>query len=120
MDRRDLQPQTDYAGPSCQLPPEPNLQALNQVISSSLDAADGGHFGLQAQSVFLLDRLLFVMRLTGSNKETKLAELADLDCKTRSFLETLTGELEWRQTLNCVHVALCHRYASCTASLDGG
>ena len=57
------------------------------------------------------------MRLAARNKETKLA---DLDCKTRSFLEALMDELEWRQTLNCVHVALCHRYASCTASLDGG
>ena len=95
MDQRDLQPQTEYPGPDCRLPsdlnptarldskPGPHLQALNQVTLSRLDAADAGQFGRQAQSVSLLDRLLFVMRLTASNKETKLAELAELDSKVR-------------------------------------
>lgn len=53
------------------------------------------------QSVSLLDRLLFVIRLTASNKETKLAELTELDSKARSFLEVVMSELEWRQTLIC-------------------
>lgn len=121
MDQRDLQPQTEYPGPNCRLPsdlkptagleskPGPNLQALNKVMLSSLDAADAGQFGRQAQLVSLLDRLLFVMRLVASNKETKLAELAELDSKIRSFLEVVIGELEWRQTLTCVLVALCVR-----------
>ena len=121
MDQRDLQPQTEYPGPDRRLPSDlkptagldsklgPNLQASNQISLSNLDAADAGQFRRQAQSVSLLDRLLFVMRLTASNKETKLAELAELDSKIRSFLEVLMGELEWRQTLICVHVALCHR-----------
>lgn len=121
MDQRDLQPQTEYPGPNSPLPsdskpsveldsePGPNLQGLNQVTLSSLDAADAGQFGRQAQSISLLDRLLFVMRLTASNKETKLAELAELDGEVRSFLEVVMGELEWRQTLTCVLVALCIR-----------
>ena len=121
MDQRDLEPQTEYSGPDCRLPsdlkptagldsmPGSNLQALTQATLSSLDASDIGQFGRQAQSVSLLDRLLFVMRLTVSNKETKLAELAELDNKIRSFLEVVMGELEWRQTLTCVHVALCVR-----------
>jgi hypothetical protein len=49
------------------------------------------------------------MRLTASNKETKLAELVELDSKIRSFLEVIMGEPEWRQTLICGHVALCVR-----------
>ena len=65
--------------------------------------------GWQAQSVSLLDRLLSVMRVPASNKESKLAELAHLDSKIRSFLEVILGELERRQTLTCVHVALCIR-----------
>ncbi len=121
LDQRDLQPQTEFPGPDCRLPsdlkptagldskPGPNLQALNQVTLSSLDAADAGQFGRQAQSVSLLDRLLFVMRLTASSKKTKLAELAELDSKVRSFLEVVMGELEWRQKLICVPAALCFR-----------
>lgn len=121
MDQRDLQPQTEYPGPDCRLPsdlkptaglhskPGPNLQALNQVTLSSLDAADAGQFGWQTQSVSLLDRLLFVIRLTASDKETKLAELAELDSKIRGFFEVVMGQLEWRQTLICVYVALCVR-----------
>ncbi|OCK73859.1 hypothetical protein K432DRAFT_430353 [Lepidopterella palustris CBS 459.81] len=124
MDQRDLQPQTEYPGPDCRLPsdlkptaglnskPGPNLQALNQVTLSSLgaaDAADAGQFGRQAQSVSLLDRLLFVMRLTANNKETKLAELAELDSKVRSFLQVVMGELEWSQAQSCVPVGLCVR-----------
>lgn len=121
MDQRDLQPQIEYPGPDCRLPsdlkpkpgldskPGPNLQALNQVTLSSLDAADAGQFGRQAQLVSLLDRLLFVMRITASNKASKLAELAELDSKVRSFLEMVMGELGWRQTLICVPVALCIR-----------
>jgi len=121
MDQRDIQPQTEYPGPDCRLPsdlkptagldsqPGPNLQALNQVTLSSLDAMDAGQFGRQAQSVSLLDRLLFVMRLTASNKETKLAELAELDSKVRSFLEVVMGQLEWSQTPICDPVALCVR-----------
>lgn len=118
MDQRDLQPQTEYPGPDCRLPsgskatsgldlkPGPNLQALDQVTLSSLDAADASQCGRQAQTVSLLDRLLFVMRLTTSNKETKLAEL---DSKVRSFLEVVLGELEWRLTLICVPITLCIR-----------
>ena len=49
------------------------------------------------------------MRLTASNKASKLAELAELDSKVRSFLEMVMGELGWRQTLICVPVALCIR-----------
>ena len=121
MDQRDLQPQTEYPGPDSWLPsdlnptagldskPGPNLQALNQVTLSSLDAADVSQFGRQAQSISLLDRLLFVTRLTSSNKENKLAELAELDSKVRSFLEVIMGELEWRAKLMCVPVALCVR-----------
>lgn len=124
MDQRDLRPQTEYPGPDCQLPSdlrsttgldsksEPNLQALNQATLSNVDSADAGQFGRQAQTVFLLDRLLFVMRLTTSNKETKLAGLAELDSKVRSLLEVVMAELEGRQTLICVPVALCVRYAS--------
>lgn len=131
MDQRDLQLQTEYPGPDFRLPselnptvgldfkPGPNSQALIQVTLSSLDAADAGQFGRQAQSVSLLDRLLFVLRLTASNKETKLAELAQLDSKVRSFLEVLMGELEWRQTLICIPIALCFRQASWKVSLDG-
>ena len=121
MDQRDLQPQTEYPGPDYLLPsdlnptmeldfkPESNLQASDQVTLSGLDAADARQFQCQAQSVFLLERLLFVMRLTASDKQTKLAQLAELDNKIRSFLEVLMGELEWRQTLTCIHVALCVR-----------
>ncbi|MCJ1389927.1 hypothetical protein MMC18_002784 [Xylographa bjoerkii] len=121
IDQKDLQPQTEYSSHDCQLPsdlkptvgldskPGPILQALNQVTSSSLDAADTDQFGRQAQSVSLLDRLLFVMRLTASNKETKLAELAELDREIRRFLEVAMGELEWTQTPICVFVALCVR-----------
>lgn len=122
MDQRDLQPQTEYPGLECRLPsnleptavldskPGPNLQALNQVTLSSLDAADAGQFVRQAQSVLLLDRLLFVMRLPASNKETKLAELAELDSKVRRFLEVVMGdELERRKILICVPIALCVR-----------
>lgn len=118
MDQRDLPPQTEYPGPDYRLPsdlesksgldswPGPNLQALNQVTLSSLDAVDASRFGRQAQLVSLLDRLLFVMRLTAGNKETKLAEL---DSKVRSFLEVVMGGLEGRQKLNCFPVALCFR-----------
>ena len=121
MDRRDLQPHTEYPVPDCRLPaalkptagldpkPGPNVQVFNQVTLSSLDAADAVQFGRQAQSVSLLDRLLFVMRLTASNKETKLAELAELDSKVRSFLQVLMGEPEWTQKRMCVPVALCAR-----------
>ncbi len=49
------------------------------------------------------------MRLTASNKETKLAELTELDSKVRSVLEVVMGELEWKQSLICVPVALCVR-----------
>ena len=121
MDQRDLQAQTEYPGPDCRLPsdfkptagldfkPGPDLQALNQVTLSSLDAADAGQFGRQAQSVSLLDRLLFVMYLTANNQDTKLVELAELDSKVRSFLEVIISEREWRQTLSSVPVALCVR-----------
>lgn len=121
MDKRDLQPQTEYPGPDCLLPldldltagldskPGPNLQSLSPLTLSSLHAADAGQFGRQAQSVSLLDGLLFVMRLTTSNKETKLAELEELDSKVRSFLEVMMGELEWKQTQNCMSFALCIR-----------
>ena len=121
MDQRDLQPQTEYPGPDCRLPsdlqptagldfkPGLNSQALNQVTLSSLDAADASQFGRQAQTVALLDRLLFVMRLTASNNETKLSELMELDSKVRNFLEVVLGELEGRQTLICVPVTLCVR-----------
>lgn len=129
MDQRDLQPQTEYPDPVCRFSsdlkptagldskPGANLQASNQVTLSSLDAADAGQFERQAQSVSLLDRLLFVLRLTTRSKETKLAEL---DSKVRSFLQVLMGELEWGQTLVCVPVVLCFRQASRTARLDGG
>lgn len=49
------------------------------------------------------------MRLTASNKESKLAQLAELDSKIRSFLEVVMAELEWSQTLICSYVALCVR-----------
>ncbi len=118
--RRDLQPQTEYPGPDCRLPsdlkptgldfkPGSNARALNQVTLSSLDAADAGQFGRQAQSVSLLDRLLSIMRLPASDPDTKLVELCELDSKIRSFLEIVMGELESRQTLSCVPVTLCHR-----------
>ena len=121
MDERDLQPQTKYSGPDFQLPsylkptteldsqPGPNLRVLNEVTLSSLDATDVSEFRRQAQSISLLDRLLFIMRLTASDKETKLAELTELDSKIRSFLEVVMSELDWRQTLICGHVALCVR-----------
>jgi len=121
MDQRYLLPQTEYPGPNCRLPsdlkptagldsqPGPSLQALNQVTLSSMDATDAGQFGRQAQTISLLDRLLSVMRLTASNKETKLAELTELDSKVRSLLEVVMGELEWKQSLICVPVALCVR-----------
>jgi len=121
MHERGPQPQTKYSGPDCKLPsglkpiavldsqPGPNLQTFDEVILSSLDAAEVGEFRRQAQSISLLDRLLLVMRLTTVGKETKLAELAELDSKIRSFLEVVMGELDWRQTLICGHVALCIR-----------
>ncbi len=121
MDQRDLRPQTEYPGPDFRLlsdlkqtagldfKPGPNLQAINRVTLSILDAANAGQFEQQAQSVSLLDRLLFIMRLTASDKEIKLAELAELDSKIRSFLKVIMGELEWRQTPICAFVALCVR-----------
>ena len=121
MDQRDLQPQTELPGPARRLPsdleaaaglaskPKPNLQALNQLSSSSLDAADIGQFGRQAQLVGLLDRLLSAIRLPSSSKDTKLAMLTELDSKIRNCLEIVMNELEWWQTLSCALVALCVR-----------
>ncbi|EXJ86814.1 hypothetical protein A1O3_03768 [Capronia epimyces CBS 606.96] len=121
MDQRDLQPQTEYPGPDCRLPsdfnptaglesqPGSDLQALNQGTLPGLDAADAALFGRQAQSVFLLERLLFITRSTARNPEIKLAELTELDSKVRSFLEVLLNELDWWQTLVCVSTALCVR-----------
>ena len=125
MDQEDLRPQMEYPGPHCPLSldlnptaapdpqPGPNSQASNQAPSSNLDAADAGQFGRTAQAVSLLDRLLSVICLPTSNKETKtkLAELAELDSEVRTFLEVVMGELEWRQTPrgSCVSVALCVR-----------
>jgi hypothetical protein len=134
MDRRDLQPQTEYLAPDCRLlsdlrptaklnsKPAQNLQVLlHQVTLSSLDNADAGRFGKQAQSVSILDRLLLTLRLTVSNKETKLAELAELDSTIRSFLKAVMGgELECRPSLHvtCIPVALCVRQVLWTTSFD--
>ncbi|KAF2489840.1 hypothetical protein BU16DRAFT_495202 [Lophium mytilinum] len=121
MDQRDIQPQAEYPGPDCRLPsdrrpttgldstPGPDSQGFNHVTVSSLDAAYAGQFGRQAQSIYLLDRLLLIMRRTATTPDTKLAELAELDSRVRSFLELVMGEAEWRQTLSCVPVALCAR-----------
>ncbi|KAF2802621.1 uncharacterized protein BDZ99DRAFT_454620 [Mytilinidion resinicola] len=130
LGRSDLQPQTEYPGPNCQLPSDlkpaasldpspggpPTAPAVNQVTLSSLNAANAGQFGRQAQSVSLLDRLLRATRLTTTTTTTtitttatKLAALAALDAQVRGFLAVVVGELEWRHTLSCVPVALCVR-----------
>jgi hypothetical protein len=72
-------------------------------------AADAGQLGRQAQLIFLLDRLLIIKRLGGSDNETKLTELTELDSKIRSFLSVVMDELEWKQTRACALVALCIR-----------
>ena len=89
--------------------PERNLQALDQITSSNLVAADADQFGRQAQLIFLLDRLLIIRRLAGSDNETKLTELTELDSKIRSFLSLVMDQLEWKQTRTCALVALCVR-----------
>ena len=121
IDQPNLQPQTEYPGPDCRLPsdltsivgleskPERNLQALDQITSSNLVAADADQFGRQAQLIFLLDRLLIIRRLAGSDNETKLTELTELDSKIRSFLSVVMDQLEWKQTRTCALVALCVR-----------
>lgn len=120
IDQRDLQPQKKYPSPDYQMPSHlnptaglhvkqgPNLQTLNHVTLSSPDAAEAVHLGWQERLASLLDRLLFVIGLPDSNKETKLAELAELDSKIRNFLEIFMGGLE-RQNTICAYVALCHR-----------
>lgn len=52
---------------------------------------------------------MFVMRLPATKKETKLAELAELDSQVRRFLEVVMGEPELREKLLCVPVALSFR-----------
>ena len=55
---------------------------------------------------------MFILRRLAINKQTKLAELTDLDRKIRSFLIVMMDQLEWKQTFTCIHVALCVREAS--------
>ena len=121
MDQRDLKPPTDYLGPDGRLPSDSNLtvgveskldsnlQASDQITLSSLDATDACQFERQVHSVALVDQLLSIMRITASNKESKVAELAELDSKVRSFLEVLMGEPRRSQRISCVPVALCIR-----------
>jgi len=115
MGQRGLKPQTQYPDLDFRLPLDsrppigldsklgPNLQTLDQATLSSLDAVNVGQCGREAQLVSLLDRLLFVMHVTTSNKETKLAELAELDSNLRNFLEVAMGEPF------CAPVAFCVR-----------
>jgi hypothetical protein len=121
LDQRGLQPQTEYPDidnlltpnlkPTAELNsnPEPNLPDLNQFILSTKNFTDTDHLGLGAHSIYLLDRLLFVIRSTTGTKETKFAKLMKLDSKIRNFLEVLMGAIEWTETLKCVHVAICVR-----------
>ena len=89
--------------------PEPASLASNHVKLSNMDAIDAGQFGRHAQAGSLLDQLLFIIHFTASNIESKFADIAELDKQIRSFLEVVIDEIEWKQTPNCVPVALCIR-----------
>lgn len=94
MDQKDLQPQTEHP---------------NRLVLINLDAAATGHLRRQAKSVSLLDRLLAIIYLPATEKETKLRGLAELDSEIRDFVKVVMGESEWMTTPHCVHVALCVR-----------
>lgn len=114
-DQSDLQLQTKCPGADYRLPSElksttgPSSKGLTQVIGSDPDTEDAEARRQQAQIVSLLDRPLFVMRLSASNKEVKIAQLAKLDGEIRTFLEVVAGELDRRQNAVCSHVTVCHR-----------
>ena len=121
MDERELQPHSEYPSHDSWLPldlkptaglnskPEQSLQVLKQVKSSSLEDTEVARFRQQLQLVSMLDRLFVVMRLTNQNKETKLAELAELDRQIRCFLEVVIGEIARSDKLSYIPVALGNR-----------
>lgn len=74
-----------------------------------MDAARADQFGRQAQLLSLLDRLLTIKRLPASDKESKLSQVAALDCKIRGFLGVVMAQLEWQQARTCALVSLCVR-----------
>ena len=87
----------------------PTVTSLRKVTLPSADRKSAGQFGRQAQTVSLIDRLLTARRATGTGMESKLAELAELESKTRCLLETVLDEPGWERNLHCVPAAMCVR-----------
>ncbi|MCJ1306735.1 hypothetical protein MMC25_000378 [Agyrium rufum] len=121
MNPVDILPRTEFSGLDMSSLSEPN-ETPERGTTTGLQSSAPRHdelsmrepavSGLEhAQSVFLLDRLMILMRISSSaeDKDYKLAKLVELDRHIQRFLGTVMGESEVMQTPHCPTIARCVR-----------
>jgi hypothetical protein len=123
LSNKTIRPLTQYPDLDCQLPvdllpsgssPSPSVD-YQPSMSATLSYFETGNvswFGRQAQAIFLLDRVLDVVRFLSKNKNIHviLHEATELGSRIRTFLVVLLEESRRENTTLCSAVAFSLRY----------
>lgn len=83
---------------------------------SYFEAGNVSWFGRQAQAIFLLDRVLDIVRFLAKNNNVQaiLGEATELEMRIRTFLVVLLEESRRENTTLCSAVAFSIRYGALT------
>ena len=122
LNNKTIRPLTQYPSLSTQLPldllpsdssPSPSIdyQTSMSATLSYFEAGNVSWFGRQAQAIFLLDRVLDVVRFISKNKNIQaiLGEATELEMRIRTFLVVLLEESRRENTTLCSAVAFSIR-----------
>lgn len=123
LNNKNIRPLTQYPDLDCQLPldllpsdsaPSPlvDYQTSMSATLSYFEAGNVSWFGRQAQAIFLLDRVLDIVRFLSKNKNLQaiLGEATELEIRIRTFLVVLLEESRRENTTLCSAVAFSIRY----------
>lgn len=127
LNNKTIRPLTQYPDLETQLPldllpsdsfPSPSVdyQTSMSATLSYFEAGNVSWFGRQAQAIFLLDRVLDIVRFLAKNNNVHaiLGEATELEMRIRTFLVVLMEESRRENTTLCSAVAFSIRYRCST------